>query len=186
MSYAPLPKLPIGIQDFEKLRAGGYLYVDKTKYLIDLIDRGSVYFMSRPRRFGKSLTISAFDALFSGRRELFDGLYAQEFLNRPGFAPSPVVRLDMSRTVTNRGLDELEDSISEQMYENARRYGVEIGKSLPSILMTRLLRALAEKLGRVVVLADEYDKPILDCLDDLEKAGKAIQLSVPIGIPDGA
>ena len=74
-----LPKLPIGIQTFEKLREGGYLYVDKTKYLIDLIENGSVYFLSRPRRFGKSLTISTFDALFSGKRELFKGLYAEEF-----------------------------------------------------------------------------------------------------------
>ncbi|MCL2009884.1 MAG: AAA family ATPase, partial [Synergistaceae bacterium] len=154
MQYGPLPKLPIGIQDFEIIRSEGYLYVDKTKYLVDLIDRGKVYFISRPRRFGKSLTVSAFDALFSGRRELFKGLYAQEFMDRPEFTSSPVVHLDMSRTVTNRGLDELEESISEQFYENARRYDVDIGKSLPSILLTRLLGALAQKIGRVAVLVD--------------------------------
>jgi hypothetical protein len=65
MATNKLPKLPIGIQTFEKLRRGGYLYVDKTRYLVDLIDTGSVYFLSRPRRFGKSLTVSTFDALFS-------------------------------------------------------------------------------------------------------------------------
>ena len=97
-----LLKLPIGIQDFEKLRQGGYLYVDKTKYLIDLIDSGAVYFLSRPRRFGKSLTISTFDALFSGKTKLFEGLYAEEFLNRPDYKISPVVRLDMSKTTTDR------------------------------------------------------------------------------------
>jgi hypothetical protein len=71
------PKLPIGIQTFERLREEGYLYVDKTKYLVDLIDNGKFYFLSRPRRFGKSLTISTFDALFSGKKELFRGLAAE-------------------------------------------------------------------------------------------------------------
>ena len=69
-----LQKLPIGIQDFENLRQEGYLYVDKTPYLLDIIDTGKVFFLSRPRRFGKSLTISTFDALFSGKKELFKGL----------------------------------------------------------------------------------------------------------------
>ena len=91
-----LPKLPIGIQTFEKLREKGYLYVDKTKYLVDLIDSGNFYFLSRPRRFGKSLTISTFDALFSGKRELFEGLAAEEFFERPDYRPYPVIRLDMS------------------------------------------------------------------------------------------
>ena len=75
-----LLKLPVGIQTFERLRTEGYIYVDKTKYLIDIIDRGSVYFLSRPRRFGKSITISTFDALFSGKKELFKGLYAEASL----------------------------------------------------------------------------------------------------------
>ena len=72
-----LPKLPIGIQTFETIRTEGYLYVDKTKYLVDLIDNGRIYFMSRPRRFGKSLTISTFDALFSGKKQLFRSLFAE-------------------------------------------------------------------------------------------------------------
>ena len=63
-----LQKLPIGIQDFENIRQDGYLYVDKTQYLVDIIDRGKVFFFSRPRRFGKSLSISTFDALFSGKK----------------------------------------------------------------------------------------------------------------------
>ena len=102
-----LQKLPIGIQDFEKLRESGYLYVDKTQYLVDIIDRGSVFFFSRPRRFGKSLTISTFDALFSGKKELFAGLYAEEFLNRPDYKVSPIVRLDMSTTTTDQDADAL-------------------------------------------------------------------------------
>lgn len=99
-----LLKLPIGIQDFENLRQEGYLYVDKTKYLIDLIDRGKVYFLSRPRRFGKSLTISTFDALFSGKSELFTGLYAEEFMSRQDYKTSPVVRMDMSTTTDRKSV----------------------------------------------------------------------------------
>ena len=92
-------KLPIGIQDFEKLRNEGFLYVDKTEYLIRLIDNGSAYFLSRPRRFGKSLTASTFEALFSGKKELFKGLYAEEFFNRPDYTSYPVLHLDMSKVI---------------------------------------------------------------------------------------
>ncbi|MDR2472169.1 MAG: AAA family ATPase, partial [Tannerella sp.] len=67
-------KLPIGIQTFEKIREGNYVYVDKTEYLVILIDNGVIYFYARPRRFGKSLTVSTFDAMFSGKKELFKGL----------------------------------------------------------------------------------------------------------------
>ncbi len=73
-----LLKLPVGIQTFEQLIRDGYVYVDKTKYLIKLIDSGKVYFLSRPRRFGKSITISTFNALFSGKKELFKGLCAED------------------------------------------------------------------------------------------------------------
>ena len=98
-------KLPIGIQTFEELRTDGYVYVDKTRYLVELIDKGKVYFFARPRRFGKSLTVTTFDALFSGEKELFKGLYAEEFVNRPDFEPSPVIRLDMSRVTTSKGIE---------------------------------------------------------------------------------
>ena len=100
-----LKKLPIGIQTFAVIREDGYLYVDKTKYIVDLIDRGKVYFLSRPRRFGKSLTVSTFEALFSGRKYLFDGLYAEEFVKRPKYEAHPVIHLDMSRTITYRGTE---------------------------------------------------------------------------------
>ena len=92
-------KLPIGMQTFEDLRTEGYVYVDKTKYLVDLIDTNKIYFLARPRRFGKSLTISTFDAIFSGKKELFKGLYAEEFMNRPDFKTSPVIWLDLSKTI---------------------------------------------------------------------------------------
>ena len=168
-----LQKLPIGIQDFEKLRESGYLYVDKTQYLVDIIDRGSVFFFSRPRRFGKSLTISTFDALFSGKKELFAGLYAEEFLNRPDYKVSPIVRLDMSTTTTDQDADALRESMVLLVMNNARRHGIELSSialSSPGTALAELLKLLAEKKGRVVILVDEYDKPILDTLFDHERA----------------
>ncbi|MDR1623101.1 MAG: AAA family ATPase, partial [Synergistaceae bacterium] len=164
-----LPKLPIGIQEFEKLRTERYLYVDKTKYLVDLIDNGAVYFLSRPRRFGKSLTVSTFDALFSGKRELFKGLYAEEFLDRPGFSPSPVLWLDMSKTTTDLGTEELRGSMLNILESEARRYDIALTRSLPDQALAELLETLGRR-ERVVVLVDEYDKPVIDSLDDPQKA----------------
>ena len=165
-----LQKLPIGIQDFVNLRQEGYLYVDKTQYLVDIIDRGKVFFFSRPRRFGKSLTISTFDALFSGKKELFKGLYAEEFLNRPDYKISPVVRLDMSTTTTDQGVETLRASMLRIVKKSAARYGIEIPDSPPGEALSILLDALAALHGRVVILVDEYDKPILDTLFDHERA----------------
>jgi predicted methyltransferase len=119
-------KLPIGIQTFEKLRQEGYVYVDKTKYLIELIEQGQIYFLARPRRFGKSLTISTFDALFSGKKELFKGLYAEEFVNCPQFKPSPVIRLDMSEITTDEGIEGIKESILRLTREVARNLGIEL------------------------------------------------------------
>ena len=168
-----LLKLPVGIQTFERLRTEGYIYVDKTKYLIDIIDRGSVYFLSRPRRFGKSITISTFDALFSGKKELFKGLYAEEFFERPDYRTSPVVHLDMSKAVTNRGVDALEESMLIQVLESAKLHGVtisELAQGSPGTALGELLKSVGEKTGPAAVLVDEYDKPILDVLKNHDLA----------------
>ncbi|MDR1622879.1 MAG: ATP-binding protein [Synergistaceae bacterium] len=168
-----LPKLPIGIQTFEIIRTEGYLYVDKTKYLVDLIDNGRVYFLSRPRRFGKSLTVSTFDALFSGKKELFKGLYAEEFLNRPNYKISPVVQLDMSNLTTNTGVEGFHASILERLQENARHFGISLGSSAPGDAFYSLLKNVAEKHeSPVVLLIDEYDSPILRHVFDLPKVGE--------------
>jgi len=84
-----------------------------------MIDNGKIYFFARPRRFGKSLTVTALDALFAGKKELFKGLYAEEFVNRPNFQPSPVIRLDMSKVTTNMGIEALEESILNLTHEVA-------------------------------------------------------------------
>ncbi|GHS95107.1 ATPase AAA [Synergistales bacterium] len=163
-------KLPVGIQTFDDIRNGGYLYVDKTKYLINLIDKGKVYFLSRPRRFGKSLTISTFDALFSGKKELFKGLSAEEFFERPGYKAHPVIRLDMSRAVTSDGRGEFLESVMDVLERCAKRYGLPLKRTSPSRMLARLIVELCDAKGQVAVLVDEYDKPILDLLHSPERA----------------
>jgi hypothetical protein len=93
-------KLSTGIQTFEHIIIDNYIYVDKTKYLVELIDNGKIYFFARPRRFSKSLTVSTLDAMFSGKKELFKGLYAEEFMNRSNYCTSPVIYLYISK-ITN-------------------------------------------------------------------------------------
>ena len=116
----PLLRLPIGIQEFEKLRTGGYVYVDKTEQIYDLINRGSYYFLSRPRRFGKSLLMSTIKAFYEGKRELFTGLaIAQKDVD---WVAHPVLHLDLNTNQYNE-LDvlkkKLQDSLSqwEQEYD---------------------------------------------------------------------
>ena len=167
-------KLPIGIQTFETIRTKGYVYVDKTKHLVHLIDNGQIYFLARPRRFGKSLTVSTFDALFSGKKELFKGLYAEEFLNRADFKPSPVVRLDMSGVTTDCGIDLFKESLKQITIEVAEKLGVDVPKHLPSgdILRNLIVHTARKYHQEVVVLLDEYDKPYTDFVNDSEMAEK--------------
>jgi len=165
-------KLPIGIQTFETIRTENYIYVDKTKFLVELIENGRVYFLARPRRFGKSLTISTFDALFSGKKELFKGLYAEEFLNRPNFQPSPVIWLDMSNVTTNRGIEILEESIKRQLLKIAKDLDIEIKNDISAgDTFDELITDLYKKHdSRVVILLDEYDSPYTDFVNDPEMA----------------
>ena len=167
-------KLPIGIQTFEKLRKRNSVYVDKTKYLVDLIDNVDICFLARPRRFGKSLTVTTFDALFSGEKELFKGLYAEEFLNRPDFKPSPVIRLDMSKVNTDNGINELKKSIQQITLEHAEKLKVEFPSDLSeSDMLRKLIINTANKYDRrVVILIDEYDKPYTDFVNDPVMAEK--------------
>ena len=167
-------KLPVGIQTFEKLRKRGNVYVDKTKLLVDLIDTGEIYFLARPRRFGKTLTVSTFEALFLGEKELFQGLYAEEYLSRPDFQPSPVIRLDMSNAITNRGVVEMENSIINLILNIADELEVAIPESnLPGIMFERLIKQTAKKNNqKVVILVDEYDKPYTDFVNDSAMAEK--------------
>ena len=157
-------KLPIGIQTFRNLRNEGCHYVDKTGYLRDLVESGSRYFLSRPRRFGKSLLVSTLKSLFACERDLFEGLAIEPHWNWS--EPHPVVHLSFGGgSFDDPG--ELRDSAMDQLESHARRSGLVLRSQRGSGRLAELLEALHERTGRrVVVLVDEYDKPILDVLDD--------------------
>jgi len=165
-------KLPLGIQTFEKLREQNCVYVDKTRYLVDIIKNVNICFFARPRRFGKSLTISTFDALFSGKKELFKGLYAEEFLNRPDFKPSPVIRLDMSKVTTDSGIDVIKQSIKQITIELAESLEVEVPRDLAGSDMFRnvIANTYRKHQQKVVVLIDEYDSPYVEFVNNPDMA----------------
>ncbi|MDR1741874.1 MAG: ATP-binding protein [Synergistaceae bacterium] len=167
-----LLRLPLGIQTFPEMRRDGYVYVDKTKYLADMYKDGKWYFLSRPRRFGKSLTVSTFDALFSGRRELFAGLAAEEVFDLPNYRPHPVIHMDMSHVTANRDVLTAERSLTSVVMEEAENHDIEVDANMPpGDAFRRLITRLARRDGRIVVLVDEYDKPYLDLMRKSNDAG---------------
>ncbi|WP_306546534.1 ATP-binding protein [Malikia spinosa] len=153
-------KLPIGIQTFAKIREEGCYYVDKTPQILQLIDEGSHYFLSRPRRFGKSLLIDTIAELFEGNQALFEGLYAEPRWDwSQQFA---VIRISFGKGVLHSRA-ELDEKIRELLAAESRRHGLGYGSASISGEFSELIRSLHEHSGqRVVVLVDEYDKPILD------------------------
>jgi len=171
---APLQNLPIGIQDFEKLREGRFLYIDKTQHLYRLITTGTAYFLSRPRRFGKSLMISTLECIFKARKDLFKNTW---ILNSPEAASYdwkeyPIIRLDMGE-ISRSSKENLEEGLLKKVLSIASEYGVTLPEPLidPASALSSLIEGLVKlKNLRVVVLIDEYDKPILDNILDLKKA----------------
>ena len=162
-----LQKLPVGIQTFEEIIGKDYLYIDKTEAIHRLIMSGKYYFLSRPRRFGKSLTLSTLNAIFSGKRDLFKGLWIEN--QRDWSDIHPVIHLSMNKlNYQGRGLEEV---LRQALLDLATEHGI----PLPPDMMLKdafsnLLKALAEKSGNVVLLIDEYDKPLIDYLDDIPQA----------------
>lgn len=161
-------KLPIGIQSFREIREGDYYYVDKTPFIVQLYDQGKHYFLSRPRRFGKSLLIDTLKALFEGQQALFKDLYAEK--NWDWSVQYPVLRLSFGA-----GVVKSEQALEALMHEQILAYEEEheLPAAFPDISsrFKRLIRNLHTKTGqRVVVLVDEYDKPILDNLQNPEMA----------------
>ncbi len=155
-------RLPIGIQSFRKLREDGLHYVDKTAHIERLVESGSCYFLSRPRRFGKSLLLDTIQELFEGSESLFRGLHIHSRWNWD--APHPVVRLDFGGDRFHT-TEQLRESVLEQVSVQAQAAGVETAGGSAAAQFRHLIRALHAKTGqRVVVLVDEYDKPILDPL----------------------
>jgi len=161
-------KLPIGIQTFSEIRTGGYYYVDKTAGLRRLIDAGKHFFLSRPRRFGKSLLVDTLKQLFEGNRPLFEGLAIHDHWDWT--VRHPVLRLDFSGGDFTAP-DALPAQVADQIAAAERRAGLAGAyASLPG-RFAGLIEALHEQRGqRVVVLVDEYDKPILDALETPDAA----------------
>ena len=156
-------KLPIGIQDFEKIRKDNYVYVDKTRLVHNLISSGSYYFLSRPRRFGKSLLLSTIKSVFEGKRELFKGLYIDS-AEGVEWQERPVLYLDLN-TEKYDAAEKLEHVLNDFLKREEKKYGSEISETSLGLRFQGLIRRACEKTGhRVAILVDEYDKPMLQAI----------------------
>ncbi|WP_119396470.1 ATP-binding protein [Salinibius halmophilus] len=160
-----MKKLPIAVSSFEVMRSADYYYVDKTKLLGQLNDQGRYFFLSRPRRFGKSLLLDTLHQLFAGKREFFHGLHIEP--NWDWSVSYPVIRIDFG-SGTLKSTEELNTRTFELLKENYQRYQMELpGQTDVPGLFTQLIHRLHEQTGQpVVVLIDEYDKPILDNIEN--------------------
>lgn len=166
-------RYPVGIQTFSKIREEGFLYVDKTEYIYRLSQGAGYFFLARPRRFGKSLLISTLDALYSGRKDLFEGLWiADKWDWSKSF---PVIYIPFNAfNVQEVGL---EQSLYDCVYEHASNFGVTLENQGVGRVFEELIRKIHAKTNqKVVVLIDEYDKPIIDFLEDMDVAEQNRQL----------
>jgi hypothetical protein len=155
--------LPIGIQSFKTIRENNYLYVDKTRHIYRMIAEGMFYFLARPRRFGKSLLVSTLSCLFQGQMELFDDLWIAQN-DRWKWDAYPVVTIDFNQ-IDHRTPENLETDLGRSFDNCAEEFGVRIEEPFLQGRFGALIQSLRKKTGRpVVVLVDEYDKPIIDHL----------------------
>ena len=151
---------PVGIQDFNKLRSQDYMYVDKTAFAWQIANRGGYYFLSRPRRFGKSLFLSTLDYLFQAKQEIFKGLYIYDKWDWT--KTNPVIKISFSN-IGHKDLG-LSEAINICLDNIANKNGIELKATFNSGKFKELIETLSAKHGQVVVLIDEYDKPIIDYL----------------------
>ena len=155
-------KYPIGIQNFEKIRKDGFVYVDKTAYVYKLASEGNYYFLSRPRRFGKSLLLSTFESYFSGEKELFDGLAVSELEDK--WEKHPIFHLDLN-TEKYDTIEALENKLNLALSGWEAKYGSNPNERSLSTCFEGVIGRAFEKEGkRVVILVDEYDKPMLQAI----------------------
>lgn len=151
---------PLGIQTFSEIRRRDMLYVDKTEYVYRMASSGKFFFLSRPRRFGKSLLVSTFQSYFEGKKELFKGLAIEKFEHE--WTEYPVLHFDMSG---GKHLDkeQLNRYLLSVLTENENRFGIKADAIDPNIRLMNLIKSLYQQTGKqVVVLIDEYDAPLLD------------------------
>ena len=155
-------KYPIGIQSFEEVRRGGYAYVDKTALIYNLVDSGKYYFLSRPRRFGKSLLLSTIEAYFEGKKELFDGLAIAELEKE--WNSYPILHIDLN-TAKYDCPEALDHQLDAHLHQWEARYGTETYEKTLWTRFPGVIRRACEQTGHpVVILIDEYDKPLLQAI----------------------
>lgn len=161
-------RFPLGIQSFQEIIDGGYIYIDKTANIKQLIDQGKWYFLSRPRRFGKSLLVSTIQALFEAKEPLFKGLAITQ--SDYAFEKHPILKFDFSQAEI-RNSDDFRLYAEKVIDQTAAHYGVTLSGDRYDFKLVDLVRMLAQKEGKkVVLLVDEYDKPILNTLESPELA----------------
>ena len=158
---------PVGIQTFSNIREGNYLYVDKTQYIVDFREKGMKYvFLSRPRRFGKSLFASTLQAYFEGRKELFEGLAIADYEKE--WVKHPVLHFDMSGA-KHFDADALNSYLNLQLLPYEKLYGKGEGENYPNERLAGIVKRAYEKTGeKVAVIIDEYDAPLLDVVHEKE------------------
>ena len=159
-------KLPIGVQDFRLMQEDNNLYIDKTEYVYKLVTEGYYYFLSRPRRFGKSLLLSTLHELFRGSRELFKGLWIEDKWDWS--KTNPVIHISFAAA----GYKEigLREAIDEIITYHAQKHNIALFNKSTSTRFKELVEKLYVQSGKVVVLIDEYDKPIIDYIDNVPEA----------------
>lgn len=159
----PAQKLPIDLQVFETIREEGFLYVDKTRYISDMLERGRYYFLSRPRRFGKTLTVSTLRCLFENRRSLFDGLWIAEH-GHWDWAEYPIILLDFN-TLSHDTPEHFQLDLERSLIRTGAEFGIDLEEPLLKGKFNELILALKKQTGRpAAVLIDEYEKPVIDHL----------------------
>ena len=171
-------KYPVGIQSFESIRTEGYVYVDKTALVFKMITEGKPYFLSRPRRFGKSLLVSTLAAVFEGRRDLFEAFTTDDGIEQPQLFIArtnwkweryPVLRFDFSASNLT-SIEKLDELINYILCGFEQQYDVAASEASFSLRMTKIIHAAERQTGKkVVVLVDEYDNMMLHSLGDAEK-----------------
>lgn len=159
-------KLPIGIQSFEKLRSEGYCYIDKTSHIYNMVSEGCYYFLSRPRRFGKSLFLNTLESYFLGKKELFEGLAIAELEH--DWTEYPVLHLDLN-TEKYSSPESLDRILNDYLCRWEDLYGSNASEKSLGLRFMGIIRRAYEKTGRqVVILVDEYDKPLLQAIGNTE------------------
>ena len=167
METKQLKRLPVGIQTFDKLIQGGYLYIDKTAYIHKMVSESNYIFLSRPRRFGKSLLVSTLQSYFEGKKELFKGLAIEQLEKE--WAQHPVLRFSLA-SGKHMEKEQLERYLLDILSDNEERFGLHSDKVDTNIRLKDLIKNVYDKTGKqVVVLIDEYDAPLLDVVHENEQ-----------------